>query len=171
MATAIRSKPLDLAHLVRAHQAAVWRYLRYLGSDEAGAEDLAQETFLAVTRRPFEQRSPEATAAYLRKVARNLYLGTLRKRDRARVAGDMELIEAQWQEFDRDDGGREYHEALRECLEKLNGRARQAVDLHYRGGRSRKQVAFELDMSQNGVKSLLRRTRQLLRRCIEQNVE
>ena len=38
---------LDLAELVREHQADVWRYLRYLGADGHDADDLTQETFLA----------------------------------------------------------------------------------------------------------------------------
>ena len=41
---------LDLERLVREHQAELWRYLRYLGSDAARAEDLVQETFLRVWR-------------------------------------------------------------------------------------------------------------------------
>ena len=39
---------LDAAQLIREHQAGVWRYLRVLGCSRELAEDLTQETFLAV---------------------------------------------------------------------------------------------------------------------------
>ena len=35
---------MDLASLVREHQADVWRYLRYLGAAADDADDLTQET-------------------------------------------------------------------------------------------------------------------------------
>ena len=40
----------DLASLVQKHQAGVWRYVRFLGADTAEADDLTQETFLALAR-------------------------------------------------------------------------------------------------------------------------
>jgi RNA polymerase sigma-70 factor (ECF subfamily) len=61
----------------------------------------------------------------------------------------------------------EYLDALRECVEQLDRRARRAVDLQYRDHAGREAIAAELDMKPDGVKTLLRRTRQLLRECIE----
>ena len=49
----VHASPLDVARLVREHQAGVWRYLRVLGCPATEAEDLTQETFLAVLTRPF----------------------------------------------------------------------------------------------------------------------
>ena len=60
----------ELAALVDQHQADVWRYLRYLGAEASDADDLTQETFLAVSRSKFEQRTPAETAGYLRTAAR-----------------------------------------------------------------------------------------------------
>ena len=57
------SAPFDLAGMIRQHQAGVWRYLRVLGCDSAGADDLTQETFLAVLQKPFQDYNPAATAA------------------------------------------------------------------------------------------------------------
>ncbi|HRJ79073.1 MAG TPA: sigma-70 family RNA polymerase sigma factor, partial [Planctomycetota bacterium] len=70
---------LDVEALIVAHQAGVWRYLRYLGCDRAQADDLTQETFLQVLRHGFEQRGERETAAYLRKVARNCFLMSVRR--------------------------------------------------------------------------------------------
>jgi RNA polymerase sigma-70 factor, ECF subfamily len=176
MATATMSQPGNLAELVRLHQAGVWRYLRFLGCDESQADDLTQETFLAVHRRPFDERGDAATAAYLRTVARNQFLMSVR-RDRRRPdasgllveldPADADLAETVWATFAGDDGGETWLDALRGCVEELNGRARQAIDLHYRDDQSRARIAAELDMTEDGVKSLLRRTREVLRKCVE----
>ena len=56
-------EPLDAASLVRTHQAAVWRYLRYLGADEALADDLTQDTFLKLLAHPPDVRGHFETSA------------------------------------------------------------------------------------------------------------
>ncbi len=40
-----------LEAIVRAHQAEIYRYLRYLGADNASAEDLVQDTFLTALKK------------------------------------------------------------------------------------------------------------------------
>lgn len=171
MATATMKRSGDLAELVRAYQAGVWRYLRFLGCDEAQADDLTQETFLAVHRKPFAERCPQASAAYLRSVARNLFLGAIRKSKRQGRIENLDLAEQVWQQYVKDDAYEAWLEALRDCVETVNGRARQAIDLFYRDNRSRTEIGQTLEMTDDGVKSLLRRTRELLRRCVEQKVD
>lgn len=82
MAIASSKRPGDLAELVRSHQSGVWRYLRFLGADESLADDLTQETFVSVWKKPFVEHSPAATGSYLRTIARNLFLMSLRRRKR-----------------------------------------------------------------------------------------
>jgi RNA polymerase sigma-70 factor (ECF subfamily) len=170
MATATMKPSWNLEELVQVHQAGVWRYLRFLGCDESQADDLTQETFLSVHRSPFEPRAPEATSAYLRTVARHLFLMALRRRNRQPAVEDLELADEVFVAFHRDDSGEAYLDALRECLEGIQGRARESIDLHYRDGRSRAEIASRLEMTEDGVKSLLRRTREALRRCVEQRL-
>jgi hypothetical protein len=74
--------PMDLASLVQRHQAAVWRYVRFLGADRSEADDLTQETFLALARSEFVERDERQTAGYLRVVARNQLLALRRKQNR-----------------------------------------------------------------------------------------
>ena len=64
----------DPVRLIQAYQAGIWRYLRALGCESSLAEDLTQDTFLAVLQRPFNDVSPAATSAYLRKTALNLLI-------------------------------------------------------------------------------------------------
>ena len=169
MAIATMNQALDVAELVRLYQAGVWRYLRFLGCEPSLADDLTQETFLTVHRSPFEQRSPQATCGYLRTVARNLFLASLRRSRREPVVEDLDRADEVWRRFAADNG-ESYLEALRECVHSLDGRARQVIELRYQDDRSRADIAAELDVGEEGVKSLLRRTRELLRRCIEKRL-
>ncbi len=54
----------DAAAFIAKHQEGVWRYLRAIGCDSNLADDLTQETFLAVLRRPFEWVNDAASAGY-----------------------------------------------------------------------------------------------------------
>jgi RNA polymerase sigma-70 factor (ECF subfamily) len=156
----------DLASLVREHQADVWRYLRYLGAAEHDADDLAQETFLAVARSPLELRSRSETAAYLRTAARNQLL--MLRRKQGRQVGTVELAAAEevWAQRVPDGDSNAIVDALKACCETLAGRAREAVQKFYRDGLGREQVAEALGMTADGVKTLLRRTRDTLRECV-----
>ena len=169
MATVVRKESGEL-DLVQSQQIGIWRYLRFLGCDSAQADDLTQETFLAIHTRPHEEQSAAATSAYVRTVARNLFLMSLRRARRQAIVENIELIEEVWQRFAADDEGETYRDAMRDCVETLEGRARQAIDLFYRDQRSRSEIARELEMTEDGVKSLLRRTREILRKCVEKKV-
>jgi RNA polymerase sigma-70 factor (ECF subfamily) len=157
---------MSAADLIQAHQAGIWRYLRYLGSEPSLADDLTQETFLAVLKKPFQQRSDAETSAYLRTVARHKFLRAIEKMRRGPTLDDLDLAERVWAETHAD-GGNEYLEALEDCLDQVNGRARTAIEGRYRDGNSREEIAQELGMSSDGVKTLLRRTRHTLRQCVE----
>jgi RNA polymerase sigma-70 factor (ECF subfamily) len=155
----------DVVRLVRAHQAEVWRYLRYLGASAELADDLTQETFLQLLRTPFAERTPAATAAWLRTVARNLYVKAFRRPPFA--LAELDAIEAAWTGFAGDDGGDGSLARLRACVEQLSGRARDVVRWQYEERKSRADIAARLGIGEDGVKSLLRRTRALLKACIE----
>jgi len=161
----------DLAHLVEKHQADVWRYLRYLGAEAADADDLTQETFLATSRASFEQRSPSETAAYLRTVARNQLLMFRRSQGRAVDTVRLESAEQVWVEMVPDAGMGGLLATLTECLKSIDGRAREAIHMFYRDGLSRTALATALNMKPDGVKTLLRRTRDALRNCIERKTQ
>jgi RNA polymerase sigma-70 factor (ECF subfamily) len=155
---------------VQKHQSTVWRYLRYLGCNESQADDLTQETFLSVLEKPFEQRCEAATAAYLRTVARNRFLAVVRREKNGPTPADLEMAEEVWSQTPGA-GSDEYLDSLDDCLGQLTERARQAVDLRYREDRSRRDIAALLDMTEDGVKTLLRRTRDVLRECVERKVK
>ena len=171
MTAATADRQAETAALVRAHQAGVWRYLRFLGCDPTEADDLVQETFLAVLREGFEVRSTAETAAYLRGVARNRLLTARRKERNSPPAVDLEAAEAVWARMAAEDGLSDYLVALSHCLEKaVSPRVRRALELQYHDRASRAQIAAELDLAVEGVKTLLRRARSALRDCVERKL-
>ncbi|MBN2474292.1 MAG: RNA polymerase sigma factor [Pirellulales bacterium] len=171
MTAATADRQAEMAALVRAHQAGVWRYLRFLGCDPTEADDLVQETFLAVLRKGFEVRSPAETAAYLRTVARNRLLMARRQQSNHPPVVDLEAAEAVWARVAGEDGLSDYLAALGDCLQKAVGpRARQALELQYRDRASRAEIAAELRLAVEGVKTLLRRARSALRDCVERRL-
>jgi RNA polymerase sigma-70 factor (ECF subfamily) len=164
-------RPIDLADLVHKHQAGIWRYLRYLGADSTEAADLTQETFLAFARAKFAERNGCQTSAYLRTVARNQLLALRRRQNREITTVELEAADTVWAAAagPRDDLT-SFLDALRECVAQLDGRCRQAIDLHYRDSLGRDEIAQQLEMKPDGVKTLLRRTRQSLRECVERKL-
>lgn len=159
---------------VRRHQDDVWWYLRFLGCQEAEASDLAQETFLAVLRKPPADLGPAALRVFLRTVARNKFVESLRKH-RREAEFDLDAAEQAWAATQTTasqtaEGSDAWLEALGDCVEQLEGRAKQVIDLTYRENQSRADIAAAVDMSESGVKSLLRRTRDVLRQCVERKV-
>jgi RNA polymerase sigma-70 factor (ECF subfamily) len=142
-----------------------------LGADRAEADDLMQETFLAVARGDFVERDDRQTAGYLRTVARNQLLALRRKQNREICTVELEAADTVWAAAtDRGGGLDDYLAALRQCVEGLEGRAKQAIDLAYRVGASRGAIATQLAMQPDGVKTLLRRTRDVLRECVERRI-
>lgn len=164
------SPAIDLASLIASHQAGVWRYLRVLGCSAAEADDLTQETFLAVWQRPFQQYSAAATATYLRTVARNLFLTARRRGSKQVPLGELEELEAAWVRWAAEDGGHHLLSALEECLQTVAERTRQALDLRYRDGCSRAEIAAAVGLSEDGAKNLLQRAKQHLRKCLERRM-
>ena len=94
---------LDLDTLWRDHGVDLQRFLRVLGATRTEAEDAVQEAFLQAIRTPPEQREGVEIAAWLRTVAKNVFLKSLR-RTRKLVPLDRETIEQDWAEIAGDDG-------------------------------------------------------------------
>ncbi len=162
---------LDLTELVTRHQVTVWRYLRALGADAALADDLTQDTFLEVMRRPFTQYSDAATASYLRRVAHNLLITRRRREGRMTVTDHAEQFESAWMRWAGFDSGNRTLDALAECFQRLTERAQLALKLRFSQESSRQSIADSLGISEHGAKNLMQRAKSQLRQCVEKKVK
>ena len=171
---------VEPAELVRRHQRGVWRYLRLLGCDASLADDLTQETFITLLRSDsFEQRHPAATAGYLRRVAHSLFLKVLRRDGRSspltqEILENAQAAETAWSDLHgmpgTDDEGEAIRAALRDCVESLAPRSRDAIDRRYQRQETGEQIAEALGIGHAALRVMLHRVRQTLRECVERKV-
>lgn len=156
-----------ITRLVQRQQRPLAAYLAALGCPRGQIQDLVQDGFLALLRARFEERSAGSTAAYLRRTVRNAYFKWLREPPEAL---DVEALEAAWSEYDGDDGGESYVEALRACLQGRPARDHEALRLRYGQDLPRAEIGRRLELSEGGVKSVLLLCKQRLRACIERRL-
>lgn len=162
---------LELEELVRRHQVMVWRYLRALGADTALADDLTQDTFLEILRRPLKQFSDAATASYLRRVAHNLFITKRRREGRMTVTEHADKFEASWMRWSGFDAGDTALDALNECFARLTERAQLALKLRYRENSTREEIAGQLSISEHGAKNLMQRAKNQLKDCVAKKLQ
>ncbi|MBI3832054.1 MAG: sigma-70 family RNA polymerase sigma factor [Planctomycetes bacterium] len=168
----------ELEALILAHQAEVYRYVRFLGAEDVSvAEDLVQDAFLAAFRSNNvpETNDERVLGAWLRGIARNLFLNHCRRRRNSPVkvnSESLEQAEACWtQEFLGEEDGFEVIEALRRCVGRLEDRKREIIDQFYAKNASRAELAKVFKMSEDGIKSMMRRIRGELADCIRRRME
>ncbi|MCC7507853.1 MAG: sigma-70 family RNA polymerase sigma factor [Planctomycetes bacterium] len=167
MEALLMSQDVTPAAIIQRHQAGVWRYLRVLGARPEEADDITQDTFIALLRKPIEYRSERETAGWLMQAARHRFID-LRRRDRKGPSFvDMAGVNEAWLAFAGEDGGDERMAALSECVAGLEPRQRDAVKLRYSEGATRTELAQRLEVDEEGAKSLLRRVLARLRKCME----
>jgi RNA polymerase sigma-70 factor (ECF subfamily) len=147
-----------------AHYAGVLRYLVAVSGDQHLAEDLAQETFLAAYRGLGRFEVGRDFSAYLRGIARNLYLKSLRGAAREAVP----VVEGIDSIFERESAsGIDGLEALERCIQRLGEEDRGLIEARYDRGVPLEEIAGPLGRSVSWAKVRLHRIRARLRRCIE----
>jgi len=156
---------------VRRHLRSVWRYLRMQGADPEEADDLTQEAFVTALGKGVRNLDDAAAQVFLRRTARFAFLHHVR--DRRRDPALADAVDELWTRDCEADGGDELVTSLQRCVDELQTRARHAVQRCYGIGcerRAHDDVARELEMKPNGLKTLLQRTRRALRECVERRM-
>jgi RNA polymerase sigma-70 factor (ECF subfamily) len=154
---------------VRRLQGPTWRFLRLCGCPAHTADDLVQEALLAALHKRIFAQDEASAFAWLRGAASNLWRMQLRGDARraahtARAAAELAFARG------GDDGGEAWLAALRECVQRLDGRARELLDYHYTEAASREAIASAMGLQPEGVKTYLRRVREVLRECVLRRV-
>ena len=157
----------DPVKLIHDHQKGVWRYLRALGAEPALADDITQDTFLAVIEKPFDDYNASATASYLRRVAHNLFISNRRREGKVVATDQINTLAEEWDKWAGKDAGDTSLDALRECFDQLTERAKLSLTMRFRQRASRTEIADALEITDHGAKNLMQRAKKQLRTCVE----
>jgi len=168
---AARGDQEAFARLVDATRTLVCSIALAILRDVEASRDVAQDVFLSAWRDLGKLRNPASFLPWLRQMTRNRAHHVLRDRVRSRrVISDAEADDLMAAATDPRPGAGEILLAdeekrlLAEALEALSDESREVVTLYYREGRSVRQVADLLGLSEEAVKQRLTRARSRLRR-------
>ena len=157
--------------LVERHHGSVRACLAVRMNSPHDAEDLAQEALLVAFRKLPDIDAALPLGPWLRGIAMHL-LANHRRKFRALPIGLNEELQTLVEARLDDAGGRESERmtALRDCLETLDGPARQLLDARYADGSSLEELAAHLHRKASTVSMQLHRLRSLLAGCIGQKL-
>jgi RNA polymerase sigma-70 factor (ECF subfamily) len=168
LAAARGGDPQAFERALRPHLAGLFAYARAICGDFHAAEDVVQET-AEIAYRKLAYLIPEADfMGWLKAIARRQALSARRKMGKAVLAMDA-VLERVYQEPARASEGRK-GEALAECMDRLDGRAAQAVKGHYFEGLKLGELAARMDMSPAALRQLVHRVRVLLLDCVRRRL-
>ena len=147
-----------LREVIDAYGGAVYGVARRIVAESALAEEVAQDVFLALWRRPAAYDPGRGSLqGFLLGVARNKAIDLVRREEAFKRAKDALATE-----FDPDAEqpaggvGFEERQEVRAALGELSEVQRQAIVLAYFGGRTYREVAIELDIPEGTAKTRLR---------------
>ena len=166
-----QASTIDIEDLIDRFQLKIWRYLRGLGCDDALADDLTQDTFVAIIRRPMEYLSDAATSVYLRRVAYHLLIDFQRRNRRVHLSPDIDQNHMLWMRWAGHDNESEIFEYLKTCFDRLTDRAQMSLMMRFSKSASREEIAEALAISQNGAKNLMQRAKNQLKDCVQSRID
>jgi RNA polymerase sigma-70 factor (ECF subfamily) len=152
---------VDIAGLIAAHHAPLYRYAYRLTGMAADAEDLTQQAFLIAQQKLHQLREAERAAGWLFAILRSCYLKWRRKRfPMTSTLADLNMADvpqpvAELQAVDS--------EELQQVLGELHDDLRLILLMFYFEELSYKQIADELEIPIGTVMSRLSRAKQKLR--------
>lgn len=152
----------SLRALFQSERVPLFRFLYRLCGNPSDAEDLLQETFLAVWRKRHQFEGRGAAAGYLRRTAYRLFLNAREKRERragllALADSDPRLAPAASAELERAEAQAFLAARVRQAIDGLPGPMREAFVLFRYEGLTCIEIAEALDAPVKTVESRVRR--------------
>ena len=159
---------LAMRTLFARHRVALYRWLLRLVRDEAPAEDLLSDVFLDVWRQAASFRGRASVSTWLLAIARHMAASARRRRNDAEldeatvstVPDPADDAEVTLQKKNR-------AEALRQSLHRLSPDHREVIDLAYYHGKSVKEIAEIVSISEATVKTRTFYARRKLAELVE----
>jgi RNA polymerase sigma-70 factor, ECF subfamily len=161
----------QFAALWTASQSTISAFIRTLVPDYQQADEVLQRVAVTLVRKYDQYDKTRSFAAWAVGVAK--YEVLFYRRERAtdkHLFGDdiVEQIASRYEILAEEVDP--LRDALRHCLDQLNGRSKQVIELRYRLGLSSGAIADEMALTAGAVRMLLCRVRDTLRRCIERRL-
>lgn len=167
--------------LVRRYERPVFSLIFRMVRDREMAEDLAQDTFIKVLNNIDRYRPEFKLSSWLFKIANNVTIDHLRRRQLATVSLDgsphaATAAEAQATSLDVESRGqsaleaiesRELGSAIEQAIGNLRPEYRSCILLRHVEGRSYEEIAATLDLPLGTVKTYIHRARHELREALE----
>ena len=167
--------------LIRRYERPVFSLIFRMVRDRETAEDLAQETFIKVLNHIDRYRPEFKLSSWLFKIANNVTIDYLRKRQldtvsmdgspHAGTASEVEAtsfdVEARQESALDEIEARELGSAIERAIARLRPEYRSCIMLRHVEGRSYEEIASILDLPLGTVKTYIHRARHELRRELE----
>lgn len=172
-----RRDPDLLERLIEQYQHRLFRYLVFFTRSRQLAEDLFQETWLRVLERGAQYDPRFKFEGWLLRVARNLAIDEMRRKNPAAVSEPSRDEEGEEAPFDLPDAGRasafdvlaaaEERQILDTAMDGLPAYYREALTLRFQEGLPLEEIAQVVSVPLSTVKSRLRRGLQMLSQRLE----
>lgn len=157
--------------LYARHAERLRAFIRILVRDWHLAEEINQELSIALWKSFDRYEGQSSFLAWARGVARNKILHALRTQRRAMPTLSPEAMMAVERAYIRSEEREDPRlEALNTCMQQLDERSRNLLDLRYRDGAPLADVATHIDASLDAVTKSLARLRTRLADCVRQRM-
>jgi len=162
--------------IVKKYQSFVCAITYSATGDVEKSEDLAQETFTSAWRDLAKLKDLGRFRAWLGTIARNVIRNSFRGQERD-TAGKVSLMESTREVGTTDSEpakiaiAKEQQAVVRRALQQIPAKYREVLVLFYRQEQSVKEVAGQLELSADAVKTRLSRGRKLLKQQVAAMVE
>jgi RNA polymerase sigma-70 factor, ECF subfamily len=153
------------------HVPAIQVFIRAFLPDFNRADDVLQESFLTVTAKADTFQEGTNFLAWATAIAKLKVLEFHRKNRSAGETLSPEVIDALCAAAPIAATTDDFQLLLRECLEELAPRAREAIDMRYGDACKPAEVAHRLNWTPEAVYVTLSRARSSLRECVERKLK
>jgi RNA polymerase sigma-70 factor (ECF subfamily) len=161
----------ELAGMWVQYQSAISAYLTANVADMHHAEDLVQEVAQVVAEKFASYDRERSFLSWALGIARNRLLKYYRTKARDRLVLSETALDRLGNALERVEGEAEdRREALKQCLQEIQGRRRQVLELRYRQNARVTEIASKFDMSSSAVSVMLFRIRAALFGCVQRKI-
>ena len=162
-----------IASLLMRHRTELLAYLIASVRNPHDAEDLLQDVSLAASTSWAQYRPGTPFLAWAREIARRRVLDYGRRMSRRHALLEPEVLEAldaAAVNVEAEQPLEPRRDALRSCLGKVGGDARRILELRYGDKAGVSRISREVGRTVQASYAILKRTKQLLRDCIDRRL-